>query len=258
MDDKLKAFERLLNIMDELREKCPWDREQTYDSLRANTLEEAYELAGSILSKDYNEMRKELGDLLLHIVFYSKIASEENRFTITEVMNGLCDKLVYRHPHVFGDVSVAGSGEVVENWEQLKLKEKDGNKTVLSGVPKALPALIKANRIQEKVRAVGFDWEERDQVWDKVEEEYQELRKEVSENNMANAEKEFGDLLFSVVNAARLYGIDPESALEKTNQKFMKRFGYLEERTIKTGKNLKEMSLDEMNVIWEESKQFDV
>jgi len=257
MDDKLKAFERLLNIMDELREKCPWDREQTFDSLRANTLEEAYELAGSILSKDYNEMRKELGDLLLHIVFYSKIASEENRFTITEVMNGLCDKLIYRHPHVFGNVSVAGSGEVVENWEQLKLKEKDGNKTVLSGVPKALPALIKANRIQEKVRAVGFDWEERDQVWDKVEEEYQELRKEVSENNMANAEKEFGDLLFSVVNAARLYGIDPESALEKTNQKFMKRFGYLEERTIKTGKNLKEMSLDEMNVIWEESKQFD-
>ena len=257
MEDKLKAFERLLNIMDELREKCPWDREQTFESLRANTLEEAYELAGSILSKDYNEMRKELGDLLLHIVFYSKIASEENRFTIAEVMNGLCDKLIYRHPHVFGDVSVSGTVEVLENWEQLKIKEKDGNKTVLSGVPKALPALIKANRIQEKVRAVGFDWEERDQVWDKVEEEYQELRKEVTENNMANAEKEFGDLLFSVVNAARLYGIDPESALEKTNQKFMKRFGYLEERTIKTGKNLKEMSLDEMNVIWEESKQFD-
>jgi len=257
MDDKLKAFERLLNIMDELREKCPWDREQTFESLRANTLEEAYELAGSILSQDYNEMKKELGDLLLHIVFYSKIASEQNRFTIADVMNGLCDKLVYRHPHVFGEVSVSGTTEVLENWEQLKLKEKDGNKTVLSGVPKALPALIKANRIQEKVRAVGFDWEERDQVWDKVEEEYQELRKEVTENNMANAEKEFGDLLFSVVNAARLYGIDPESALEKTNQKFMKRFGYLEERTIKAGRNLKEMSLDEMNVIWEEAKKFD-
>ncbi len=257
MDDKLKAFERLLNIMDELREKCPWDREQTYESLRANTLEEAYELAGAILSKDYVEMRKELGDLLLHIVFYSKIASEENRFTIAEVMNGLCDKLIYRHPHVFGEVQVSGTGEVLENWEQLKIKEKDGNKTVLSGVPKALPALIKANRIQEKVRAVGFDWEERNQVWDKVEEEYQELRKEISENNMVNAEKEFGDLLFSVVNAARLYGIDPESALERTNQKFMKRFGYLEERTIKTGKNLKDMSLDEMNIIWEESKKFD-
>jgi XTP/dITP diphosphohydrolase len=257
MDDKIKAFERLLNIMDELREKCPWDREQTFESLRANTLEEAYELAGAILSKDYSEMKKELGDLLLHIVFYSKIASEQNLFTIDQVMNGLCDKLIYRHPHVFGDASVSGTTEVLENWEQLKLKEKDGNKTVLSGVPKALPALIKANRIQEKVRAVGFDWEERDQVWDKVEEEYQELRKEVSDNHRENTEKEFGDLLFSVVNAARLYGIDPESALEKTNQKFMKRFGYLEERTIKAGKNLKEMSLDEMNVIWEEAKKFD-
>jgi len=257
MDDKIKAFERLLNIMDELREKCPWDREQTFESLRANTLEEAFELAGAILSKDYGEVKKELGDLLLHIVFYSKIASEQNLFTIDQVMNSLCDKLIYRHPHVFGDASVSGTTEVLENWEQLKLKEKDGNKTVLSGVPKALPALIKANRIQEKVRAVGFDWEERDQVWDKVEEEYQELRKEVSDNHRENTEKEFGDLLFSVVNAARLYGIDPESALEKTNQKFMKRFGYLEERTIKAGKNLKEMSLDEMNVIWEEAKKFD-
>ena len=253
----MKAFERLLNIMDELREKCPWDREQTFESLRANTLEEAYELAGAILSKNYSEMKKELGDLLLHIVFYSKIASEQNLFTIDQVMNSLCDKLIYRHPHVFGDASVSGTTEVLENWEQLKLKEKDGNKTVLSGVPKALPALIKANRIQEKVRAVGFDWEERDQVWDKVEEEYQELRKEVSDNHRENTEKEFGDLLFSVVNAARLYGIDPESALEKTNQKFMKRFGYLEERTIKAGKNLKDMSLDEMNVIWEEAKKFD-
>ncbi len=257
MDDKIKAFERLLNIMDELREKCPWDREQTFESLRANTLEEAFELAGAILSKDYGEVKKELGDLLLHIVFYSKIASEQNLFSIDQVMNSLCDKLIYRHPHVFGDASVSGTTEVLENWEQLKLKEKDGNKTVLSGVPKALPALIKANRIQEKVRAVGFDWEERDQVWDKVEEEYQELRKEVSDNHRENTEKEFGDLLFSVVNAARLYGIDPESALEKTNQKFMKRFGYLEERTIKAGKNLKEMSLDEMNVIWEEAKKFD-
>ncbi len=257
MNDKLQAFERLLNIMDELREKCPWDREQTFESLRANTLEEAYELAGAILSKDYNDMKKELGDLLLHVVFYSKIASEEKRFTIADVMNSLCDKLVYRHPHVFGDVAVSGAGQVVENWEQLKLKEKDGNKTVLSGVPKALPALIKANRIQEKVRAVGFDWEERAQVWDKVEEEYRELRKEVSDNNREKTEQEFGDLLFSVVNAARLYGIDPESALERTNQKFMKRFGYLEDRTIKAGRSLKEMTLDEMNKIWEEAKQFD-
>ncbi|HUX55029.1 MAG TPA: nucleoside triphosphate pyrophosphohydrolase [Williamwhitmania sp.] len=257
MNDKLQAFERLLTIMDELREKCPWDREQTFESLRANTLEEAYELAGAILSKDYNDMKKELGDLLLHVVFYSKIASEEQRFTIADVMNGLCDKLVYRHPHVFGDVTVNGAGEVVENWEQLKLKEKDGNKTVLSGVPKALPALIKANRIQEKVRAVGFDWEERTQVWDKVEEEYRELRKEVSDNNREKTEQEFGDLLFSVVNAARLYGVDPESALERTNQKFMKRFGYLEDRTIKAGRSLKDMTLDEMNKIWEEAKQFD-
>lgn len=257
MDEKLKAFERLLNIMDELREKCPWDREQTFESLRANTIEETFELAGSILDKDYNEMKKELGDLLLHIVFYSKIASEQNHFTITEVLNSLCDKLIYRHPHIYGDVAVSGTGEVLQNWEQLKLKEKDGNKTVLSGVPKALPALIKANRIQEKVRAVGFDWEQRDQVWDKVEEEYQELRKEVSDNHRENTEKEFGDLLFSVVNAARLYGIDPESALERTNQKFMKRFGYLEERTIKAGLSLKDMTLDEMNVIWEEAKKFD-
>ncbi len=257
MDNKLKSFERLLNIMDELREKCPWDREQTIESLRANTIEETFELADSILEKDYIGIKKELGDLLLHIVFYSKIASEQNQFTITDVVNGICDKLVYRHPHVFGDVAVSGTGEVLQNWEQLKLTEKDGNKTVLSGVPKALPALIKANRIQEKVRAVGFDWEERDQVWDKVEEEYQELRKEVSENNMVNAEKEFGDLLFSVVNAARLYGIDPESALERTNKKFMKRFGYLEERTIKAGRSLKDMTLDEMNVIWEEAKKFD-
>ena len=257
MEDKLKAFERLLNIMDELREKCPWDREQTFESLRANTIEETFELADSILEKNYGEMKKELGDLLLHIVFYSKIASEQKLFTITEVINGLCDKLVYRHPHVFGETSVSGTTEVLQNWEQLKLTEKDGNKTVLSGVPKALPALIKANRIQEKVRAVGFDWEERDQVWDKVEEEYQELRKEVSDNHRENTEKEFGDLLFSVVNAARLYGIDPESALERTNQKFMKRFGYLEERTIKAGRSLKDMSLDEMNVIWEEAKKYD-
>lgn len=243
--------------MDELREKCPWDREQTFESLQSNTIEETYELIDAINSNDIQNIKKELGDILLHIVFYSKIASEKQWFEIQDVINALCDKLIYRHPHVFGEAEVANSTQVIENWEQLKLKEKDGNKSVLSGVPSALPALIKANRIQEKARAVGFDWEERAQVWDKVQEELNEFRYEVEQLNREKMEKEFGDLLFSVVNAARLYNIDPEAALEKTNRKFIKRFTYLENKTIKKGRSLKEMTLDEMNEIWEEAKKED-
>ncbi len=253
----LQAFERLLDIMDELREKCPWDREQTLESIRPLTIEETYELSEGILDGDLDLIKKELGDILLHIVFYAKIGSEKKAFDITDVINGLCDKLIFRHPHVFGDVQVNNSTQVIENWEQLKTKEKDGNKTILSGVPKVLPALIKANRIQEKVRAVGFDWEERSQVWDKVEEELQELKREVEVNNTDKMEAELGDFLFSVVNVARLYNIEPETALERTNKKFIKRFGYLEEKTIKQGRSLKSMTLDEMNVYWEEAKKFD-
>jgi len=253
-----EVFQRLIGIMDDLRAKCPWDREQTFESIRPLTIEETYELSEGILEKDFNLIRKELGDLLLHIVFYSKIAEEDNRFDIVDVINSLCDKLVYRHPHIYGDVKVNDASQVVENWEQLKIKEKDGNKTVLSGVPTALPALIKANRIQEKVRAVGFDWDERSQVWDKVQEELNELRHEVEVTNSTDdIEKEFGDLLFSVVNAARLFGVDPETALERTNRKFMKRFAYLEQQTIQMGRSLKDMTLDEMNEIWEEAKRFD-
>ncbi|WP_047446237.1 nucleoside triphosphate pyrophosphohydrolase [Alistipes sp. ZOR0009] len=257
MNDKLQSFERLLNIMDELREKCPWDREQTFESLRSNTIEETYELIDAINTMEVTNIKKELGDILLHVVFYAKMASEKEWFEIQDVINALCDKLVYRHPHVFGEEEVANAAQVIQNWEQLKIKEKDGNKSVLSGVPSALPALIKANRIQEKARAVGFDWEERTQVWDKVQEELNELRHEIEQMNREKMEKEFGDLLFSVVNAARLYDIDPESALEKTNRKFIKRFTYLEENTIKKGRSLKEMTLDEMNEIWEEAKKFD-
>ena len=253
----LEAFNHLLNIMDELREKCPWDREQTFESMRNLTIEETYELADAILEKDLENVKKELGDLLLHIVFYSKIASETNTFDITDVINQLCDKLIYRHPHVFGTTQVNDSGEVVKNWEQIKMSEKQGNKTVLSGVPKSLSALIKANRIQEKVRAVGFDWEERQQVWDKVNEELNEVQGEIEKGDQNRIEAEFGDLLFSVVNAARLYNIDPETALERTNKKFMKRFGYLESKTIKEGRSLKTMTLAEMNEIWEQAKAFD-
>jgi XTP/dITP diphosphohydrolase len=258
MEEKLNSFERLLNIMDELREKCPWDKEQTMESIRNLTIEETYELADAILQKDMEEIKKELGDLLLHIVFYSKIASETNDFNIKDVIDSLCEKLVFRHPHVFGDVDVNNdSQKVTENWEELKQKEKKGNKTVLSGVPGSLPALVKANRIQEKVRAVGFDWEVKEQIWEKVYEELDELKVEVKASNKENIEKEFGDLFFSVVNAARLYNIDPETALERTNLKFISRFNYLEEKTIKVGRSLKEMTLSEMNEIWEEAKKFD-
>ena len=253
-DNTLKAFNRLLDIMDELREKCPWDREQTIESLRPLTIEETYELSDAILNHDVKGVSKELGDILLHIVFYAKIGSEQKTFSMENVIDQLCDKLIYRHPHVFGATAVAGSGEVVENWEKLKMTEKDGNKSVLSGVPSGLPALIKAYRIQDKVRAVGFDWDEREQVWDKVAEELAEFREEQIKGDAPNMEAEFGDVLFSLVNAARLYGINPETALECTNRKFIQRFNYLEQETLKKGRSLKEMSLQEMDAIWEQAK----
>lgn len=251
----LPAFERLLDIMDELREKCPWDRKQTFESLRTLSVEEVCELSEAIMGNDYDEIKKELGDILLHIVFYSKIADEENKFDISGVINSLCDKLVYRHPHVFGETEVNCSDDVVKNWEQLKIKEKDGNKTVLSGVPSSLPALIKADRIQEKASAVGFDWEHREQVWDKFDEERQELMDEINNMDTDKMENEFGDLFFSLVNAARLYGVNPETALERTNRKFISRFTYLENKTIRQGRSLKSMTLSEMDEIWEEAKK---
>jgi XTP/dITP diphosphohydrolase len=250
-----ESLGRLVDIMDELRVKCPWDKKQTIESLRHLTIEETYELADAILDKDMKNIRKELGDILLHIVFYAKIASETNDFTLSDVIDGLCEKLIFRHPHVFGEVSVKDDADVKTNWENLKLKE--GNKSVLAGVPKSLPAMVKALRIQDKVRAVGFDWDEREQVWAKVNEEIGELKEEIDRMDAKRTEEEFGDLLFSLVNAARLYDVDPESALERTNRKFIKRFNYLEEHTIKAGRPLTDMSLDEMNIIWEEAKKTD-
>ena len=255
MEEKKEAFERLLRIMDELREKCPWDKKQTFESLRNLTIEETYELADAILNKDLTEIRKELGDILLHIVFYARLGDEAGSFNIKDVIDGLNEKLIFRHPHVFGTVEVENDTEVKQNWEHLKIKE--GNRSVLGGVPGSLPALIKANRIQEKVRAVGFDWEERGQVWTKVKEELAELEQEIENADKEHTEEEFGDLLFSLVNAARLYDIDPETALERTNRKFMKRFRYLEEKTREAGKSLKEMSLAEMDVFWEQAKKLD-
>ncbi|WP_421919754.1 nucleoside triphosphate pyrophosphohydrolase [Marinifilum sp.] len=257
MDRKLKAFERLLDIMDQLREGCPWDRKQTFESLRTLTIEETYELADSILKGNKQEIKKELGDILLHIVFYAKIGSETNDFDIADVCDSISEKLIYRHPHIFSDTKVADAKEVEENWEQLKLKEKGGNKSVLQGVPQSLPALVKANRIQDKVRGVGFDWDEKEQVWEKVKEEMYEVENEIRKGDQDKIEQEFGDLFFSLINAARLYGVNPENALERTNQKFMKRFNYLESKTLKQGINLKDMNLEEMDIIWEEAKQFD-
>jgi MazG family protein len=256
-DIKLEEFRKLLDIIDELRMKCPWDMKQTNESLRKLTIEETYELAEAVLSGNDNAIKDELGDLMLHIVFYSKIGSERGKFDISDVLKSINEKLVYRHPHVFGNISVSGASEVEENWEKLKMKENQGYKPVLSGVPSSLPAIIKANRIQEKVRGVGFDWEERDQIWDKVQEELSELRAEIMEGNTDRIESELGDVLFSIINASRLYEIDPEAALEKTNRKFIKRFNYLENETLKKGISLHNMSLDEMNVIWEEAKKED-
>lgn len=255
MDSRLEAFERLLDIMDELREKCPWDREQTFESLKTMTIEEVYELADAIDRKDLNDIKKELGDLMLHLVFYSKIGSEKKAFTIEDVLTGIAEKLIYRHPHVFADVDANNPDEVAKNWEELKLKEKDGNDTVLGGIPTSLPALVKANRIQHKVRGVGFDWEVREQVWDKIAEELGELKHEVEISDEDKMEAEFGDLMFSIINAARLYGINPENALERTNRKFIKRFNYLESQTIAKGKSLKDMSLAEMEKIWQDGKK---
>jgi MazG family protein len=253
----LEEFNRLLNIISELRVKCPWDMKQTNESLRKLTIEETYELADSIFSENDEGIRNELGDLMLHIVFYAKIAAEKGIFTMSDVLEGINNKLVYRHPHVFSDVKVTGASQVEENWEKLKIKENNGYKPVLSGVPSSLPAIIKANRIQEKVRGVGFDWENREQIWDKVLEEIGELKEEIETHNTESIESELGDVLFSIINASRLYGIDPEAALEKTNRKFIKRFNYLEKETLTKGISLHDMSLDEMNVIWEEAKKED-
>ncbi|MCG8581038.1 MAG: nucleoside triphosphate pyrophosphohydrolase [Bacteroidales bacterium] len=251
----LTVFKELLDIMDELRAKCPWDKKQTNESLRTLTIEETYELADAIIKKDASLIKKELGDLLLHIVFYAKIGSEQCDFTMADVIQSLNEKLIYRHPHIFADVEANDAKTVEENWEKLKLKEKGGNKSVLEGVPLSLPAMVKANRIQDKARGVGFDWEHKEQVWDKVKEELDELKAEIAAHDEDKMEAEFGDLLFSVINAARLYGVNPENALERTNRKFIKRFNYLEEKTLKVGKDLKQMSLAEMDEIWEEAKK---
>lgn len=254
-ENSAKEFERLLTIMDKLRATCPWDKKQTFESLRKLTIEETYELAEAIYLNKDEKIKKELGDLMLHLVFYAKIGSERGTFSILDVLKGINEKLIYRHPHVFGDVKVSGASEVEENWEKLKIKEDNGYKPVLSGVPTSLPAMIKANRIQEKVRGVGFDWEKREQIWDKVIEEIIELKREIADHDREKIESELGDVMFSLINAARLYDIDPEAALEKTNRKFIKRFSYLEKETITKGISLHDMSLDEMNVIWEKAKK---
>lgn len=254
MDDKLTVFQELLEIMERLRAECPWDKKQTNHSLRNLTIEETYELADAVLEENPDEIMKELGDLLLHIVFYAKIGSETGDFDIADIIKNLNEKLIYRHPHIFSDTVVNDAEDVKKNWEELKMRE---GKKVLEGVPGSLPAMIKANRIQEKVRAVGFDWDEKSQIWDKVREELEELETEVKNEDPERTESEFGDLFFSLINAARLYGIDPETALEKTNLKFIKRFAYLEKNTLRKGRSLKDMNLDEMNEIWEQAKDFD-
>ncbi len=253
-DQKLEAIGNFLDVLDILRVKCPWDAKQTNESLRPNTIEEVYELCDALINDDTPNIKKELGDVLLHVAFYSKIAEEKNQFDIADVSNALVDKLKFRHPHIFGDIKADSAEEVAQNWEQIKLKEKNGNKTVLSGVPSSLPALIKANRIQEKARNVGFDWETPEQVWDKVKEEISEVESEIKNMNQEALESEFGDLLFSVINAARLYGVNPENALEKTNKKFIHRFNYVEQKAKELGIPLKEMSLEQMDKFWEEAK----
>lgn len=250
---QLKAFERLLTIMDELREQCPWDKKQTMESLRHLTIEEVYELGDAILDNDLDEVKKELGDVLLHIVFYSKIGSETKDFDIADVCHSICDKLVDRHPHIYGDVEVKDEEEVTRNWEQLKLKE--GKKSVLEGVPKSLPSMVKANRIQDKVAGVGFDWEKPEQVFEKVEEELAELKEEIAAGDTDRIESEFGDVFFSMVNYARFLKVNPENALERTNKKFITRFQYLEEKSAALQKPLKDMTLSEMDVFWEEAKK---
>ena len=252
MNEKLAAFERLLNIMDDLREKCPWDKKQTMQSLRHLTIEETYELTDAILDNDLEEVKKELGDIMLHLVFYAKIGSETNTFDITDVLNGICDKLIHRHPHIYGDTKVENEEEVKANWEKLKLKE--GKKSVLEGVPKSLPAMVKAVRIQDKARGIGFDWDNKEQVWEKVEEEINEFKAEALAKS-DKIEDEFGDVLFSLINYGRFLNLNPEDALEKTNKKFIKRFQYMETETKKEGKALNELSLTEMDMYWNKAKE---
>ncbi len=251
---KIDAFGRLLDIMDELREKCPWDKKQTNESLRTNTIEETFELCEAIVSNDNNEIKKELGDVLLHIVFYSKIGEEKGIFDVKDVCDAICDKLIFRHPHVFGNEEVDSAKQVEYNWEQIKLKEKGGNKTVLEGVPSSLPSVPKAHRIQDKARNAGFDWTIKEDVWDKVQEEFSELKQEIGVLDQDRMEGEFGDLFFSLINAARLYKINPDNALERTNQKFIHRFNYMEEQVNQLGKSLKEITLEEMEKYWNEAK----
>ena len=251
----MASFGRFLDVLDELREKCPWDRKQTNQSLRPNTIEECFELCDALIADDTQNICKELGDVLLHVAFYAKIASEKEQFDMKDVCDRLCDKLIYRHPHVFGDAVAETAGEVCKNWEQLKMTEKDGNKTILSGVPASMPSLIKAYRMQEKAANVGFDWDKREEVWNKVREEIAEIEAEMKSGNKADCEKEFGDLIFSLVNAARLYDINPDNALEMTNAKFRRRFNYVEEQTLKQGRSLKDMSLADMDSLWNEAKK---
>lgn len=254
-EQKLEAFGRLLDVMDELREKCPWDKEQTNESLRANTIEETYELAEAIINNDNEEIKKELGDLLLHVVFYSKIGEEKEAFDVADVCNAICDKLIFRHPHVFGNKTSNTASDVEKSWEEIKLIEKGGNKTVLDGVPSSLPSIVKAYRIQDKARNSGFDWNKRQDVWEKVQEELGELQNEIEVKNEDNMEAEFGDTLFSIINAARLYGINPDNALERTNQKFMYRFNYMEQKVKEMGGTLKGMLLEDMEELWQEAKK---
>ncbi|MDR1526864.1 MAG: nucleoside triphosphate pyrophosphohydrolase [Dysgonamonadaceae bacterium] len=251
---KLQAFGRLLDIMDELRVKCPWDRKQTNESLRTNTIEETYELCEAIIRNDSSEIKKELGDVLLHVVFYAKIAEDQEQFDMADICNALCDKLIFRHPHVFGSEEAETAGQVMQNWEQIKLKEKDGNRTVLAGVPASLPSVVKAHRIQDKARNAGFDWDQKEDVWDKVQEEFIELKTEIASLNPDQMENEFGDLFFSLINAARLYKINPDNALERTNQKFIHRFNYMEQKAKEQGRSLKDMTLSEMETLWQKAK----
>ncbi len=254
-EEILASFSRFLDVLDELREKCPWDRKQTNQSLRPNTIEECFELCDAIVADDTQNICKELGDVLLHVAFYAKIAAEKQQFDMKDVCDRLCEKLIYRHPHVFGEAVANTAGEVCKNWEQLKMTEKDGNKTVLSGIPNSMPSLIKAYRMQEKAANVGFDWEKKEDVWEKVREEIAEIEAEMAKGDKENCEKEFGDLLFSLVNAARLYGINPDNALEMTNAKFRRRFGYVEENSLGQGRNLRDMTLEEMDALWNKAKE---
>ncbi len=256
MDKRLVAFERLLNIMDDLRAKCPWDQKQTMETLRHLTIEETYELSDAILKGDKNEIKKEIGDILLHLVFYSKIGSETNDFNITDVINSLCEKMIFRHPHIYGDVKVTDADNVIQNWE--KLKQKEGNKGALSGVPNSMPSLLKALRIQDKARAIGFDWEDPSQVWEKVQEELGELQEEVKANHQEKLEQEFGDVFFALINYARFLKVNPEDALEKTNKKFISRFNYMEQKILAQGKALADCSLAEMDVFWNEAKKLEI